>query len=81
MLFRSLKKVLKIKMNLDVFLLMVLNVKKARLESLLAVSYTHLAMAMNAVDAGNYDLFKEYVSSPEFDRYFQEAGLELNGSR
>lgn len=36
------------------------------------------AMAMNAVDAGNYDLFKEYVSSPEFDRYFQEAGLELN---
>lgn len=36
------------------------------------------AMAMNAVDAGNYDLFKEYVLSPEFDRYFQEAGLELN---
>ena len=36
------------------------------------------AMAMNAIDAGNYDLFKEYVSSPEFDRYFQEAGLELN---
>lgn len=36
------------------------------------------AMAMNAVDAGNYDLFKEYVSSPEFDKYFQEAGLELN---
>lgn len=36
------------------------------------------AMAMNAIDAGNYDLFKEYVSSPEFDRYFKEAGLELN---
>lgn len=36
------------------------------------------AMAMNAVDAGNYDLFREYVSSPEFDRYFKEAGLELN---
>lgn len=36
------------------------------------------AMAMNAIDAGNYNLFKEYVSSPEFDKYFQEAGLELN---
>lgn len=36
------------------------------------------AMAMNAIDAGNYDLFKEYVSSPEFDKYFKEAGLELN---
>lgn len=36
------------------------------------------AMTMNAIDAGNYDLFKEYVSSPEFDRYFKEAGLELN---
>ena len=36
------------------------------------------AMAMNAVDAGNYDLFREYVSSPEFDKYFREAGLELN---
>ena len=36
------------------------------------------AMAMNAIDAGNYNLFKEYVSSPEFDKYFKEAGLELN---
>lgn len=36
------------------------------------------AMAINAIDAGNYDLFREYVSSPEFDRYFKEAGLELN---
>ena len=36
------------------------------------------AMVMNAIDAGNYDLFKEYVSSPEFDKYFKEAGLELN---
>lgn len=35
------------------------------------------AMAMNAADAGNYDLFKEYVSSPEFDKYFKDAGLEL----
>lgn len=35
------------------------------------------AMTMNAIDAGNYDLFKEYVSSPEFDKYFKDAGLEL----
>lgn len=48
-------------------------IKKAKL------TYDYVStMAMNAVDAGNYDLFKEYVSSPEFDRYFQEAGLELN---
>lgn len=36
------------------------------------------AMAMNAIDTGNYDLFKEYVSNPEFDKYFKEAGLKLN---
>lgn len=35
------------------------------------------SMAMNAADAGNYELFKEYVSSPEFDKYFKDAGLEL----
>lgn len=35
------------------------------------------SMAMNAIDAGNYDLFKEYVSSAEFDKYFKDAGLEL----
>lgn len=35
-------------------------------------------MAMNAIDTGNYDLLKEYVSSPEFDKYFKDAGLELN---
>lgn len=34
-------------------------------------------MAINAIDKGNYELFRDYVSSPEFDKYFKEAGLEL----
>ena len=37
-------------------------------------------MTMNAVDAGNYDLLKEYVTSGEFDKYFKDAGLELSAS-
>lgn len=48
-------------------------IKKAKL-----VNDYIAAMTMNAIDAGNYDLFKEYVSSSEFDKYFKEAGLELN---
>lgn len=35
-------------------------------------------MTMNSIDAGNFDLFKEFVSNPEFDQYFKAAGLELN---
>lgn len=34
-------------------------------------------MALNAADKGNYDLFKEFVSSPEFDKYFKDAGVEI----
>ena len=36
------------------------------------------SMAMDAIDAGNYDLFKEYVTSQEFDKHFKDAGLEFN---
>lgn len=48
-------------------------IKKAKL-----VNEYVSAMAMNAIDVGNYDLFKEYISSPEFDKHFKDAGLELN---
>ena len=38
------------------------------------------SMAMDAIDVGNYDLFKEYVTSQEFDKYFKDAGLEFNAN-
>lgn len=38
------------------------------------------SMAMDAIDAGNYDLFKEYVTSQEFDKHFKDAGLEFNAN-
>ena len=30
------------------------------------------SMAMDAIDVGNYDLFKEYVTSQEFDKHFKD---------
>lgn len=38
------------------------------------------SMAMDAIDVGNYDLFKEYVTSQEFDKHFKDAGLEFNAN-
>lgn len=35
-------------------------------------------MVLNAVDKGNYDLFKEFVSNNNFNQFFKEAGLENN---
>ena len=35
------------------------------------------ALVTNAVDVGNYDLLKEYLNSNEFNKYFENAGLEL----
>lgn len=32
-------------------------------------------IVMNAADAGNWDLFKEFVTSKEFEQYFKDAGL------
>ena len=32
-------------------------------------------MALNAADAGNYDLLKEYLTSPEFDKYLKDTGI------
>ena len=33
-------------------------------------------LTLDAVDTGNYDLLKEFVSQKEFSKYFEEAGLE-----
>lgn len=38
------------------------------------------SMVMDAIDVGNYDLFKEYVTSQEFDKHFKDAGLEFNAN-
>jgi len=35
-------------------------------------------MVLDATDKGNYDLFKEYVTDQNFDKFFQDAGLESN---
>ena len=35
------------------------------------------AITMSAIDAGNYDLLVDYISSPEFQQYFEETGLNL----
>ena len=32
-------------------------------------------MVMNAADAGNWDLFKEFVTSKEFEQYFKDSGI------
>ena len=37
-------------------------------------------LAINAYEAGTYDLLKEYVTSPEFKEYFKEAGVQLTKS-
>lgn len=37
-------------------------------------------LAINAYEAGTYDLLKEYVTSPEFKEYFREAGVQLTKS-
>lgn len=36
------------------------------------------AITMNAVDAGNYDLLIDYISSPEFNQYFINNDINLN---
>lgn len=51
--------------------------EKAEIKKAKLVNDYISSMAMNAVDSGNYELFRDYVSSPEFDKYFKEAGLEL----
>lgn len=33
-------------------------------------------LTLDAVDTGNYDLLKEFVSQKEFSKYFEEVGLE-----
>ena len=33
-------------------------------------------LTLDAVDTGNYDLLKEFVSQKEFGKYFEEVGLE-----
>lgn len=35
-------------------------------------------MTMDAIDKGNLDLFKEYISDPKFNQYFVDAGLQSN---
>lgn len=37
-------------------------------------------LAINAYEAGTYDLLKEYITSPEFKEYFREAGVQLTKS-
>lgn len=33
---------------------------------------------LNAVDNGNYDLLKDFVSNPEFSKYFEEQGVQTD---
>lgn len=37
-------------------------------------------LAINAYEAGTYDLLREYISSSEFKEYFREAGVQLTKS-
>ena len=37
-------------------------------------------LAINAYEAGTYDLLKEYITSSEFKEYFREAGVQLTKS-
>lgn len=37
-------------------------------------------LAINAYEAGTYDLLKDYITSPEFKEYFREAGVQLTKS-
>lgn len=37
-------------------------------------------LAINAYEAGTYDLLKEYITSPEFKEYFREAGVQFTKS-
>lgn len=37
-------------------------------------------LAVNAYEAGTYDLLKEYITSPEFKEYFRKAGVQLTKS-
>lgn len=38
------------------------------------------SMVMDASDVGNYDLLREYISSNEFNKYFEEAGINTETS-
>ena len=35
-------------------------------------------MVLDATDKGNYDLLKEFITNPNFNKYFEEAGLETS---
>lgn len=35
-------------------------------------------MAISATEKGNYDLFREFVTSPDFDNYMKEAGVQTS---
>lgn len=40
-----------------------------------------IALTLDAVDAGNYDLLREYVSDSNFDKGFIEAGIDTSISK
>lgn len=35
-------------------------------------------LTLNATDVGNYELLKEFVTNPNFNKFFQEAGIDNN---
>lgn len=35
-------------------------------------------MAINAAENGNYDLLKEFISSKEFNKYYEQEGIQIN---
>ena len=37
-------------------------------------------LTANAIDSGNYELLKEYLTSQEIDKYFKEAGIEFDAT-
>ena len=37
-------------------------------------------MTVDAVNAGNYDLLRDYLSDPEIDKYFKDKGIEATTS-
>lgn len=52
--------------------------EEAEIKKAALVSDYVTAMTTDAIDTGNYDLLKEYISSAEFDKYLKDAGADTS---
>lgn len=52
--------------------------EEAEVKKIQAVRSYIASMAMHAIDVGNYELLKEYVSNPAFTKYLKDAGVEID---